>query len=34
MKIYVVVHENIVCLKEYRKIEITEEDVEDTLKDL
>lgn len=28
MKIYVVAHENIVCPKEYRKIEITEEDVE------
>lgn len=28
MKIYVVAHENIVCPKEYRKIEIIEEDVE------
>ena len=33
MKIYVVAHENIVCPKEYRKVEIMEEDVEDILKD-
>lgn len=32
MKIYVVAHENIVCPKEYRKIEITEEDVEGYIK--
>lgn len=32
MKIYVVAHENIVCSKEYRKIEITEEDVEGYIK--
>lgn len=32
MKIYVVAHENIVCQKEYRKIEITEEDVEGYIK--
>lgn len=43
MKIYVVVHENIVCPKEYRKIEITEgyikrsvayEDMLETLPDM
>lgn len=28
MKIYKVAHENIICPKEYRKIEITKEDVE------
>ena len=28
MKIYVVAHENIVCPKEYRKVEIMKEDVE------
>lgn len=33
MKIYVVAHENIVCPKEYRKVEIMKEDVEDILKD-
>lgn len=32
MKIYVVAHENIVRPKEYRKIEITEEDVEGYIK--
>lgn len=32
MKIYVVAHENIVCLKEYRKVEIMEEDVEGYIK--
>ena len=32
MKIYVVAHENIVYPKEYRKIEITEEDVEGYIK--
>lgn len=32
MKIYVVAHENIVCPKEYRKIEITEEGVEGYIK--
>lgn len=32
MKIYVVAHENIVCPKEYRKIEITEEDVDGYIK--
>lgn len=32
MKIYVVAHENIVCPKEYRKIEIMEEDVEGYIK--
>lgn len=32
MKIYVVAHENIVCPKEYIKIEITEEDVEGYIK--
>lgn len=34
MKIYVVAHENIVCPKEYRKIEITEEDMLETLPDM
>lgn len=32
MKIYRVAHENIVCTKEYRKIEIMEEDVEGYIK--
>ena len=32
MKIYVVAHENIVCPKEYRKVEIMEEDVEGYIK--
>lgn len=32
MKIYVVPHENIVCPKEYRKVEIMEEDVEGYIK--
>lgn len=32
MKIYVVAHENIVCPKEYRKIEIMEQDVEGYIK--
>lgn len=32
MKIYVVDHENIVCPKEYRKVEIMEEDVEGYIK--
>lgn len=36
MKIYVVAHENIVCPKEYRKIDITEayEDMLETLPDM
>lgn len=32
MKIYVVDHESIVCPKEYRKVEIMEEDVEGYIK--
>lgn len=32
MKIYVVAHENIVCPKEYRKVEIMVEDVEGYIK--
>lgn len=32
MKIYVVAHENIVCPKEYRKLEIMKEDVEGYIK--
>lgn len=32
MKIYVIAHENIVCPKEYRKVEIMEEDVEGYIK--
>lgn len=32
MKIYVVANENIVCPKEYRKVEIMEEDVEGYIK--
>lgn len=32
MKIYRVAHENTVCTKEYRKIEIMEEDVEGYIK--
>lgn len=32
MKTYVVAHENIVCPKEYRKVEIMEEDVLDYIK--
>lgn len=32
MKIYVVAHENIVCPKEYRKVEIMEEDIEGHIK--
>lgn len=32
MKIYVVAHENIVCPKEYRKVEIMKEDVEGYIK--
>ena len=32
MKIYKVAHENIVCPKEYRKIEIMEQDIEGYIK--
>lgn len=32
MNIYKIAHENVVCPKEYRKIEITEEDVEGYIK--
>lgn len=32
MNIYKIAHENIVCPKEYRKVEITQEDVEGYIK--